>query len=332
MKKNRVVICGVGPIGAKISEFISERNSFEITGAVDIAPDKVGRDLGEFFNPCKIIGVPIEKRLKKVLEGKKVDVVVLTTVSSLAKIKDTILEILSYGVNIVSTCEELSYPWITAPETAKEIDTVARENRVSILSTGINPGFLMDFLPLIMTGVCRNITHIMIERIQNAANRRVPFQQKVGIGITVEEFYKRVDAGTIRHVGLTESIHMISSRIGWKLDKTIDTIEPVIAEENITVNGRVIEKGLVLGAKQTGIGFLEGRELITLHFKAAAGISSSYDRILIKGVPEIDSTIINGVNGDIASCAIITNAIPVIVKATPGLKTMVDIEPITFFV
>jgi len=331
MEKIKVVICGVGPIGARIAEFIKDRSSLEITGAIDIAPDKAGRDLGEFIAAGKKTGVLIEKSAEKVLSRKKVDVLVLTTMSSLAKIKDPLLEILSYGVNVVSTCEELSYPWITAPATAREIDDAAKKNGVSVLSTGINPGFLMDFLPLVMTGVCRDIEKITVERIQNAANRRIPFQQKVGIGITVEEFHKRVAAGTLRHVGLTESIHMISARMGWKIDKTSDTIEPVIADEDITVNGKLIKKGLVLGVKQTGLGISNGRELVTLRFKAAAGVSDSYDRIIIKGIPEIDSTIKNGVNGDIATCAIITNAIPVVLRAAPGLRTMADIEPVTFF-
>ena len=331
MEKIKVVICGVGPIGARIAEFIKDRSSLEITGAIDIAPDKAGRDLGEFIAAGKKTGVLIEKSAEKVLSRKKVDVLVLTTMSSLAKIKDPLLEILSYGVNVVSTCEELSYPWITAPATAREIDDAAKKNGVSVLSTGVNPGFLMDFFPLVMTGVCRDIEKITVERIQNAANRRIPFQQKVGIGITVEEFHKRVAAGTLRHVGLTESIHMISARMGWKIDKTSDTIEPVIADEDITVNGKLIKKGLVLGVKQTGLGISNGRELVTLRFKAAAGVSDSYDRIIIKGIPEIDSTIKNGVNGDIATCAIITNAIPVVLRAAPGLRTMADIEPVTFF-
>lgn len=331
MEKIKVVIYGAGPIGAKISQFIHERGSLEITGAVDIAPEKTGRDIGEFTGPGKKTGVIIEKDVKKVLSGKNADVVILATMSSLAKIKPQLTEILSYGINVVSTCEELSYPWITAPETAREIDTAAKQNGVSVLSTGVNPGFLMDFLPLVMTGVCRNVERITVERVQNAANRRIPFQQKVGIGLSVEEFRIKVEEGTLRHVGLTESIHMISARMGWEINSTTDTIEPVVAPEQITVNGRVIEKGRVLGVKQTGRGFSKDRELITLLFKAAAGVDPAYDRITIKGSPEIVSTIKGGVNGDVATCAIVTNAIPVVLRAAPGLKTMADIEPVTFF-
>jgi 2,4-diaminopentanoate dehydrogenase len=331
LKKIRTAIYGVGPIGTNIVKFIADREEIEIVAAVDTAPDKAGKDLADITGIEKNKGVIVEGDAEKALAGKDINVAVLATTSSLLRIKPQLTGIISYGINIVSTCEELSYPWITAPEIAREIDSTARKKGVTVLSTGVNPGFLMDYLPLIMTGVCRNVEQITVERIQNAANRRVPFQQKVGIGLTVEEFQSRVKEGTIRHVGLTESIHMISAHMGWEIDRTEDKIEPVIAEGNIAVNERTIEKGRVLGVQQTGRGYSKEMELITLLFKAAAGVDAPYDRIHIKGIPEIDSKIRGGVNGDVATCAIVTNAIPVVMKVEPGLKTMADIKPITFF-
>ena len=329
-KRIKVAIYGVGPIGIKIAQFILERDCFDIVGAVDIDPEKVGRDLSEFTGFTHKKGVIIQKA-DDLLGKRDIDVVILTTSSSLSKVKQQILDIVKHKINIVSTCEELSYPWFTSPEIAREIDEAAKKFNVSVLGTGVNPGFLMDLLPLILTGVCQNVERIKVERVQDASKRRIPFQQKVGIGITPEEFDRRVKEGTLRHVGLTESIHMIASRLGWDIDITEDIIEPVIAEKEIIVSGGVIEKGKVIGVKQTGKGFSKGRELIALIFVAAAGIDTPYDRITIKGSPEIESTIRGGVNGDIATSAIVTNAVPVIIKAKPGLRTMADIEPITFF-
>ena len=329
-KRIKVAIYGVGPIGIKIAQFILERDCFDIVGAVDIDPEKAGKDLSEFTGFTHKKGVIIQKA-DDLLGKRDIDVVILTTSSSLSKVKQQILDIVKHKINIVSTCEELSYPWLTSPEIAKEIDEAAKKFNVSVLGTGVNPGFLMDLLPLILTGVCQNVEYLKVERIQDASKRRIPFQQKVGIGITPEEFKKRVKEGTLRHVGLTESIHMIASRLGWDIDITEDIIEPVIAEKEITTSGGVIEKGKVLGVKQTGKGLSKGKELITLIFVAAAGIDTPYDRITIKGSPEIESTIKGGVNGDIATSAIVTNAVPVIIKAKPGLRTMADIEPITFF-
>jgi len=329
-KRIKVAIYGVGPIGIKIAQFILERNCLDIVGAVDIDPEKVGKDLSEFTGFTHKKGVIIQKA-DDLLGKRDIDVVILTTSSSLSKVKHQILDIVKHKINIVSTCEELSYPWRTSPEIAKEIDEAAKRFNVSVLGTGVNPGFLMDSLPLILTGVCQNVEYLKVERIQDASKRRIPFQQKVGIGITPEEFKKRVKEGTLRHVGLTESIHMIASRLGWDIDITEDIIEPVITEKDITISSGVIEKGKVIGVKQIGKGLSKGKELITLIFVASAGIDTPYDRITIKGSPEIESTIKGGVNGDIATSAIVTNAVPVIIKAKPGLRTMADIEPITFF-
>jgi len=331
MSKTRVVVYGLGPIGAKMVNFLHERGTFEIAGGVDIAPDKVGKDLGEIGGLGKKTGVVVESNGRALLERIKPDAVVLTTTSILERIKPQVEEILESGAAVVSTCEELTFPWKTNPGIARDIDALAKRKNVAVLATGVNPGFLMDLLPLVATGVCKKVEDITVYRIQDATSRRIPFQKKVGVGIDVKEFNDRVEKKTLRHVGLTESMHMIASRMGWDLERTQDIIEPVIADENFSLQGRTIEKGYVLGVQQTGKGFAAGRQVLTLVFKAAAGISESYDRIVVNGLPPIDMTIKNGVNGDIATCAMVMNAIPAVLRAKPGLRTMADIEPVACF-
>ncbi len=329
-KKMRVVQYGLGPIGQKATQYLVERPELEIVGAIDIDPQKVGKDLGELAGLPKL-GVTITDDVESLLGKKDVDIVVLTTVSSLEKIKEQITGILQYGVNIVSTCEELSYPWGTKPEIAQEIDKLAQEKEVSVLGTGVNPGFLMDLLPLIMTGVCRHVKNITVERIQDAKFRRIPFQKKIGAGLTVAEFQGRVKAGSIRHVGLTESMHMVAAKMGWKYEKTEDLINPVIAQEEVKTDSMTIPAGDVLGVEQIGRCYVEGEPLITLKFRAAIGEPESKDRVIIEGAPDIDMVVKDGVNGDIATCAMIVNAIPAVIGGRPGLRTMADIEPVAFF-
>ncbi|MBS1257862.1 MAG: 2,4-diaminopentanoate dehydrogenase [Candidatus Scalindua arabica] len=328
--KNRIVQYGLGPIGNKITQYLLERDSVQIVGAIDSDPTKLNLDIGELAGSSSAYGVRITGDPKTLLSKVDADIVVLTTTSSLENIKPQILEIVSFGVNIVSTCEELSHPWLTNPKTADEIDVAAKMNDVSVLATGINPGFLMDFLPLAMTGICRNVKKVTVERIQNAQFRRIPFQKKIGAGLTVEQFNDRVKEGTLRHVGLTESIHMIAHKIGWKLDKTEDIIDPVIATEKVTTDELTIEPGKATGVSQTGRGYIENKEVITLIFKATVGESNPRDRIIIEGTPDIDMTIKDGINGDIATCAITANAIPAVIKAPAGLKTMANIETISY--
>lgn len=330
MNKIKVIQYGLGPIGNITTKYLIEKGKFEIVGAIDIDPAKIGKDVGELAGLEKI-GVNVSNDAEKLFKEIKADVVVLTTATSLKKVTPQIIQILNYGLPVVSTCEELSYPWLTEPELSEEIDKKAKENNAAVLATGVNPGFLMDFLPVAFTGVCKSVNSIRIERYQNAFYRRIPFQQKIGAGLTIEQFNQKVNEKTLRHVGLTESMHMIASRLGWELDKTEDLINPVIAEEKFSAGELVIEKGNALGVEQIGRGYKNGKEIIKLIFKAWVGEENPRDRIVIEGEPSIDSTINGGVNGDIATCAITVNAIPNVINAKPGLRTMADIEPVTCF-
>ena len=327
----KVIQYGIGHIGEKITQYLSERVDIQIVGAIDSDPSKHGLDIGKLAGIQKPLGVRITDNSKALLSKAVADIVVLTTTSSLEKIKPQIIEIVSYGINVVSTCEELAYPWLTKPEIANEIDEDAKKTNATVLATGINPGFLMDLLPLTMTGTCRHVKKVTVERIQNAQFRRIPFQKKIGAGLSVQQFKEKVKEGAIRHVGLTESIHMIGNKIGWKIDNTEDIINPVIAEERIITKDITIEPGQALGVNQIGRGYVKGEETITLIFKATVGEPNPHDRVIIEGTPDIDMTIKDGINGDIATCAITINSIPAVIKAPAGLRTMADIETVHCF-
>ena len=329
--KIRVIQYGLGPIGCQSVRYLTERGHFELVGAIDSDPKKVGFDAGELAKLDAPLGLHIDADSTRILREVAADVVLLTTTSSLVQIRPQILEIVSHGKNVVSTCEELMYPWLTNPEIAREIDAAAKQNNVSVLSTGVNPGFLMDFLPLVTTSVCKDVRRILVERIQDAQFRRVPFQEKIGAGLTAQEFERKVREGNLRHVGLTESMHLIATGLRWKLQRTEDTVEPVLASQPVVTESRTIEPGKALGVNQIGRAFVDSEEVITLVFRATVGEPYPRDRILIQGDPDIDMVISQGVNGDTATCAIIINAIPVVIQAPPGLRTMADIRPLSFF-
>lgn len=331
MRKIRVVQMGLGPIGNKVTQYLMERSNLEIVGAIDCDLNKVGHDIGELAGLSEPLGVIVKSSAKEVLQDGGVDIVILTTSSSLERVYGQLRELIEYGVNVVSTCEELSYPWLTNPQLSDEIDRLARKNHVSVLSTGINPGFLMDFLPLALTGLCRDVRKVTVERIQNAQFRRLPFQKKIGAGLTREEFQEKVQEGILRHVGLTESIHMIASRLGWNIEKTEDEISPVIAKERAVTEGLTVDIGNCLGVQQLGRGFIGGQEVISLIFRAAIGEDDVRDRIIIEGTPPVELSFKGGVNGDIGTCAIVVNSIPSVINARPGLRTMADIEAPAYF-
>src|SRR6476646_11825518 len=225
----RVLHYGLGPIGAAVVKQVAARKGFKIVGAVDIDPAKVGRDLGEVAGLGKRLKVPVMDDARKAIKATKPDVAVLCTSSSLKTVLAQFETVLKLKVPIVSTTEELAYPTRRNIRYAREIHQLAKKAKVAVLGTGVNPGFVMDALPIMLTGVCERVEAVRIDRIQDARIRRLPFQQKIGAGLTREQFQAKVDDGSVRHVGLAESVSMIADAIGWKLDRITDEIQPKMA-------------------------------------------------------------------------------------------------------
>ena len=325
-----IVHIGLGPLGQMMVRSAVERGSFRIVGAVDTDPAKIGKDLGGFCGIARL-GVPISGSLREAIEGKSPQAAVVTTVSSLAAFEPQVAELARAKLPIVSTCEELSYPWRTQPELAGRIDEICRESGIACVGTGVNPGYLMDFFPTVLTGLCQKVTGVRVWRVQDASVRRVPFQQKIGAGLTVQEFEARHAAGKLRHVGLPESVDFVAARMGWKLDRATESLEPVMAEQDITGGYKPIAKGMARGVQQVGRGFVGNDEVITLTFRAAVGEPESYEEVRVEGEPAITSRITGGVNGDIATCAVTLNVVRSILTASPGLKTMADLPALSWF-
>jgi 4-hydroxy-tetrahydrodipicolinate reductase len=318
----RVLHVGLGPIGAGIVRQVAGRRGLTIVGAVDIDAAKAGHDLGDVVGLGRKLRVKVEPDLRAALETSAPDVVLLCTSSALKTVAPQIETILKAKKAIVSTTEELAYPWYNQRRLASAIDTAARRAKVAVLGTGVNPGFVMDALPITLTGVCERVDRITIARIQDARIRRLPFQQKIGSGLTRDQFAARVQQKTVRHVGLTESIAMIAAAVGWKLDRVTDEIRPKIAEARVSSEFLTVEAGLVCGIIQDGVGYVGAAPRIRLHMEAYLGAPESYDSTEIEGVPNLSMKIAGGVHGDIATTSIAVNSIAKVLEAPPGLHTM----------
>lgn len=327
----KVLHFGLGPIGAAVVRQVAARKGFRIVGAVDIDPAKAGRDLGEVADLGRPIKIKVSDDAKKAIKKSKPDVVVLCTQSSLKRVTPQIEEILKQRVAIVSTTEELAYPHGANLRYARAIHQMAKKAKVAVIGTGVNPGFTMDALPIALTGVCERVDRIRVDRVQDARVRRLPFQQKIGSGLTREQFQKKVDDGTVRHVGLAESISMIADAMGWKLDRITDDIQPKIASETVSSEFLAVDPGYVCGIIQDGVGYRAGEPIITLHMEAYLGAPESFDAVRITGSPSIHSHIDGGVHGDIATASITVNSIPKILEVAPGLHTMRDMPLPAYF-
>ncbi|MFC1984504.1 dihydrodipicolinate reductase [Chloroflexota bacterium] len=327
--KVRAVQFGCGPIGCSVVRYAYRRADIEVVGAVDIDKGLVGRDLGEVAGIKNKLGVSVSANANAVLSQAKPDVVFLATSSSLKIAYSQVEKCVTADANVVSTCEELSYPYRKNLQLSARIDKIAKANNVTVLATGVNPGFLMDAWPLFMTGVCQQIKRVKAVRVQDASPRRGPFQKKIGAGRPLGEFKKLVAAGTLKHVGLPESIAMIASGLGWKLDKITESIEPVVAKAQIKTDFVIVEPGQVAGIRQVGRGTRAGEELVTLEFEASVGASEPYDAVYITGTPDIAVVIKGGIHGDIATAAMMVNSVHRVIDAPSGLVTMKDLPMVS---
>ena len=189
----------------------------------------------------------------------------------------------------------------------------------------------MDALPITLTGVCERVDRIEVDRVQDARIRRLPFQQKIGSGLTPEAFETKVRQGTVRHVGLTESIAMIADAVGWTLDRITDDIVPKLATAPVSSEFLTVQAGQVCGLIQDGVGYRKGEGIIRLHMEAYLGAPESFDAIRIEGSPALSMKIAGGVHGDIATASIVVNSIPKVLQSPPGLQTMRTLPIPSFF-
>ncbi len=319
----RVLQFGIGVIGRGVTKVLAKKKGMKIVGAMDVT--NVGKDLGEVAGLGRKLGVKISNDWNQATKRGKPQVVIHTTSSSFQKVYPELERLIKAGANVVSSCEELSYPYQKAPALAARLDRLAKRCGVTILGTGVNPGFLMDAWPLFMSGVCTDVKEVRVSRVQDASSRRIPFQEKIGAGKTKKEFQKLVSEGKIRHVGLPESVAMIAAGLGWRMDKVTETIGPILHRRTVKSDYITVKPGRVAGVKQVGRGWSKGKALITLNFEASIGAGESYDSVSIKGTPNMEVVVKGGTHGDVATMAMLTNAIPRILELPPGLKTMKDL-------
>ena len=323
----RVLQVGLGPIGVAVARQLLDRRGFELVGGVDLDPAKVGRDLGEVCGLAESLRIIVRDDLEGALADLQPTAAVLCTSSSMARMAPTVETCLEACVTVVSTTEELAYPWREQPELAARLDRVARKSGETVLATGVNPGFAMDAHPLALTSVCQRVDAIRVRRVQDAGLRRLPFQRKIGAGLTPRKFAAKAAAGEVRHVGLAESIGMLADAMGWPLDEITDEIEPVVATEPVASDQLRVAAGRVAGVRQIGTGKENGRLRVSLEFIARIGAPESFDEVNVEGDPSLHSRIEGGIPGDVATASMAVNALPRVVAAPPGLLTMKDLPP-----
>ncbi len=323
--KIRIIHYGLGPIGIETARLVRRKSGMEIVGAVDIAPDKVGRDIGEILGIEERMNIPVSGNARELFRRVRADVVVHTASSRIRDIAPQLREMVEEGLHVVSSSEELLFPMSENSELLREVHHLAVEKKVSVLGTGVNPGFVMDALPLFLTGVCQEVQSLRIERVVDAGTRRCPLQKKVGAGMTVAEFREKTERKQMGHVGLVESLNFVASQLGISLDDVVETIDPVLAEKPVITAFFDLKKGDVAGIHHVARGIHQGEMPILLVLDMYVGAPDPHDSIDITGTPNIHMRIDGGIAGDQATAAVLVNTIPAVMAAKPGIITVKDL-------
>ncbi len=316
---------GLGPIGRACVRALVARPGVEITGGIDLDAALAGRDLGEVCELGRPVGVPVRGDAGAALAEWRPQVVLHTTSSFLDAIEDQLALIVASGAAIVSSSEELFYPFERDSGSASRIDAAAGANGVAVLGTGVNPGFVMDLLPLCLTGVCAAVSRIEVVRVVDASRRRGPLQRKVGAGLSPGEFAERASTSRFGHIGLRESALAIAAALRWPAGEIRESLEPVIAEQPVATEAVGVAPGQVAGIHQVLRLASSGTERIVLDLAMYVGAADPHDAVRIEGEPPLAMRIEGGIFGDTATVAALINAIPLVLSAQPGLRTALDL-------
>lgn len=322
----RVAVYGLGPIGMLIAKNVIGRRELQLVAAFEIDNQKIGSDIGKVVGIGDELGVVVshESRAVEVLKDNGVDIVLHSTSSYLDEIYPQLVKCIEASVDVISTSETLVNPWYRYPKLALKIDEMARDRNVSIMGAGVNPGFIFDVLPIVMTLACNKVNYMKIVRSLDAAKRRFSFQRKYGLALSVEEFIRKMENREITaHIGYAESIDLVASSLGVDLTKIVEKQEPLISEKYLKTQYFEIMPGKVSGVHGYGIGYCDEREFIRVELFVEVG-REEFEEVEINGEPTIRWRS-SGIAGDIATAAIVVNLIPRVVNARAGLLKITDI-------
>jgi hypothetical protein len=319
-----VVVMGLGFIGQEIARAALQSSELELIGAVDKSPQMAGKRLADLIGPGAGTG-KVQPSLEAAV-GRRQGVVLLhATGSKLPQVKSQLFEAIELGLHVVSTCEELAFPYIHYPELSDELDRAAEKAGVVLLGTGVNPGFVLDRLVATIGQVCGTVRHLKARRVVDARTRRAALQRKVGAGLTEDEFFALVDKDQIGHVGLVESAALAALGLGLDCDDFEEELAPVFAEEDITGAAFPVKKGRVAGIHQSAVGLSDGQELVRLELTIAVGADEPGDQITLDADVPLTLNIPGGVAGDRATANLVVNAAPRVTAAQAGLLTVLEL-------
>lgn len=316
---------GLGPIGTASLQLAAERSDLEIVGAVDIDPQKVGRPVAEVASLPDEAGTVYDTFGALLEAAGPIDVVLHTAGSDAGATLAQIEPMVRAGVSVATTCEAMIFPELTAADAAARTDELCRASGARVVATGVNPGFVLDLLPVFLTGVSRRVDRVYGQRVVDASTRRMQLQRKIGSGMDPDEFRSLFAAGKAGHAGFRESAALIADALGWPTDDLRETCEPVVADRRIETDHFTVEPGRSRGLHQVVKAYVDGEPRVELDLKMMLDAEDPHDRVRVEGDPPLELVAPAGIAGDHATVAALVNVIPRLLAATPGLKRLTEL-------
>lgn len=328
----RIGLHGVGTVGRHVAKLLLEhRPGMPIVSAATLQDSDVGRPLHEVAGAVNDSSAIVVVGSLEELLAARPDVVVLSTGSFLPDVADDVLACVASGACVVSPCEELGFTARQDPRLAARIDEAAQAAGVSVLGTGISPGFLFDSLLCTVSGVCWDVTAIRGRRVVDVVGFGENIHLRLGIGYTSEQFEQGHRDGTIAgHVGFPETVAMVCRRMGIELDEPVEQrFEPMIATTPAPTRYGAVNPGCTEGFVHRAIGRVGGEELIkfelVLHLRPEEAGLRATDTLEIDGVHPVRLTLDPGMSPLLATAAMLVNSIPALLAFSPGLKSVTDL-------
>jgi 4-hydroxy-tetrahydrodipicolinate reductase len=353
----RFICYGLGKVGKGATKMLLSRSGVELVGAIDVAPNMVGKDAGEVLNLGRELGVTVSDDPEKVLSSTKADVIIIATRSWMADMYPALSLAIKHRINVVTSSTELSYIWANLPEYSGKLDKAAKEAGISILGTGFGNYFGYPFI-VAATGASETVEEIHATMIgdtgpppsdtdlENLAAKRMLL-----LGSDPEDYNKSVneyiDTGGHQGKGRSGAARapfqltaLVADTFGWKLDSITSAAGPYTSKHAKKFGSIVIEPGQLCGywARMTGV--MDGKEVISHYWRWQVdpeqdGFKEGFN-LDVKGNPNLKTTF-EWDKGQITDIAFgmsgtwraVANAVPYVVDAPKGLTDYMHLPYIT---
>jgi len=316
--KLRVLHYGLGEIGIGIARESAASDRLDSVAAVDVDPARVGKSLASLWGSSG--GVAVRGSLKEAIaDAGGIDVAFHCAGSHIDAIEGQLLELIEAGCNVVTTAEEVIWPYGSREEAAERLHAAALRKGVTLFAAGVNPGFLFDRLPAYLSSMTLAPTAVRGRRLVDLSRRRSALRRKMGVGQGAESVRGRTSTFSMGHAGFPESVRYLAAALGWQIGEVTQQLEPVVAEQRFERGGETVLAGQVLGLAHTAKAATRDGKEISFSLTMRLDCEEPFDEIEIDGRPPIVVRFPIGLQGDFATLASAVNACGFVVTAAPGL-------------